>query len=367
MKTSSAKLEQTPPVPVVRILFSDSGRGLHADADLLQELLERQGWRVIRQLLPVWTVAKTQRSLRYASIRSFFPGLLTDAINATQVRLGRFAKEKADLQIHLESLSVDYLSAATTNWLIPNQEWVKPQHLCFFSYLDAILCKSQTAMEVFRPYHENTRFIGFSNPAVAKKPHVDYAHDRFRRFLHVAGRNRKKGSLAIVEAWRRHPEWPELQLVIDDVSDLGRLPANIRLWRDVDDRQLTELRRQNGIVLAPSEVEGFGHILLEGMLHGGIVLTTDAPPMNELIARDRGMLLDWSVSEPFHLGMRYFVTPSAVEQAVGDVLLTSTELLSRKARIARDWVVDNDRRFGQLFSRQLAQVAMRSNDQVEAS
>ncbi len=43
------------------------------------------------------------------------------------------------------------------------------------------------------------------------------------------------------------------------------VPANVNVWKHPNEEKLTLLRRDNGIVLAPSEVEGYGHILVEGM------------------------------------------------------------------------------------------------------
>jgi len=352
--TSTSKPPAAATPPVARLLFSDSGRGLHIDADLLETLLVRNGWRVVREVLPRWTVAKTQRSLRIARVKSVLPASLATWANLAQIRWGRRNKPAVDLQIHLETPAVEWLAASTVNWLIPNQEWVKPQHLCFFEHLDAVLCKSLAALTTFQAYHDNARFLGFSNPAVPTVTSYDDSLERYRRFLHVAGRNRKKGAQAIVEAWRRHPEWPELNLVADDVGMVAPLPANVRLWQDIDDESLAGLRRHAGIVLAPSEVEGFGHILLEGMLHGGFVMTTDAAPMNELVTRDRGMLLPWQSEQACHLGTRYFVTPEAVEAAVHDVLKTTDALLAAKARRARSWVLQNHRHFQQAFAHELA-------------
>ena len=369
MQTTYTATVGQPPAdmpPVARLLFSDSGRGLRTDADLLQSLMERQGWRVIREILPGWSVAKTQRSLRIARIKSMLPGGVAALVNAAQVRWGRRNKATVDLQIHLETPAVDWLAASAVNWLIPNQEWVKPQHLCFFEYLDAVLCKSLAALTTFQAYHDNARYLGFSNPAVPTVTAVEGACDRFRRFLHVAGRNRKKGAQAVVEAWRRHPEWPELHLVVDDVDMVAPVPANVRVWRDVDDDRLARLRRHAGVVLAPSEVEGFGHILLEGMLYNGFVVTTDAAPMNELVTRDRGMLLPWCSEQSWHLGTRYFVTPEAIESAVDDLLRTSGSLLAAKAKRARAWVLQNHRHFEQAFAYEISRLVLPADGRTAA-
>lgn len=333
------------PYPKVRILLSDSGRGLQIDADLLEKALVDMGCQVERSVMRPWSIRRTVNSHRYARIKSMLPKKVACGLDRLQVRWHSLGKRQVDLQIHLESLAVDYLAAGRVNWLLPNPEWVRPQHLCFFKHLDRVLCKTHDACEIMRAYHPDVRLMGFSNPLVDSMPKVSHDLGRLHRFLHVAGKNRKKGTLPIVEAWRRHPGWPTLDLVMDDVSALKPLPENVRLWKDPDDATLMTLRKEAGIVLAPSEVEGYGHILIEAMAFQEIVLTTDAAPMNELVDPSRGYLLPWERSEPCHLGERYFVAADAIEKAVTLILDTpQVDLLAKSAK-ARSWCFDNHQAF----------------------
>jgi hypothetical protein len=367
MKNLTAKQRTGARPPLARLLFSDSGRGLHADADFLTELLASAGWRVERVVLPRWSAKRAVWSHRYASVVRKLPPWLGRVLDKFPVSMGRVGRSKADLQIHLETIAVPYLGTGDVNWLIPNQEWMRIQHLRFLPLVDRVLCKTEEAVEAFRSHHSDIRFIGFSNPIASNPVGSSDRLDRFRSFLHVAGRNRKKGSAAVVEAWRRHPEWPELQLVIDDPAIVGPLPSNVRVRSRVWTQQLEQLRRDHAIVLAPSEVEGFGHILLEGMATGGVVLTTDAAPMNELVSDQRGFLISWERSEPCHLGTRYFVDPSDIERAVDRVLQSPLAVLSRKAELAQRWARDNHDRFVRAFAAELDQLSMAPAADSEAT
>ena len=327
--------------PVVRIVFSDSGRGLHQDADFLETLFVSRGWLVKREVLKPWTIEATQRSHRIARLKSMLPASLSRLVNWLQVQAGRPGKIRVDLQVHLESLSVNYLAAARVNWLLPNQEWMRTQHLPFLPYVDRVLCKSQHAHGLFEALHARAVFSGFSSRLAARRPAFSHDIERYRRFLHVAGKNRKKGTRALVEAWRRQPAWPILDLVIDSQLDIGPIPGNVRVWHNVNDAQLHQLRSECGIVIAPSEVEGFGHVLLEGMVYDAVVVTTDAPPMNELIQKEYGILLPWTRQEPCHLGTRYHVEAEAIEQAVTGLLATRRRDLAHMGRMAGLWAESN--------------------------
>jgi len=77
---------------------------------------------------------------------------------------------------------------------------------------------------------------------------------------------------------------------------------------------------QHGIQICTSQMEGFGHYINEARSIGALVLTLDAPPMNELIDSSCGVLVQYSKSEPFNNGTRYFADPYLIEQAIIKVI-----------------------------------------------
>ena len=356
LKEISAKMNNSLPYPRVRILLSDSGRGLQIDADLLEKALSEMGCAVERKVMRPWSIRRTVNSYRYARVKSLLPHSVSNLLDRAQVYWQGLGKSRVDLQIHLESLAVDYLSSAPTNWLIPNQEWVRTQHLSFFNRLDRVLCKTEEAAQIMRQHHKDVRMLGFSNPVLEDMPRVSDDLARFDGFLHVAGRNRKKGTVPIVEAWRRNPGWPVLNLVVDDTSAFAPVPGNVRVWKRPDEQTLARLRRENGIVLAPSEVEGYGHTLIEGMASQQVVVTTDAAPMNELLRSSRGYLLPWERSEPCHLGRRYFVEADAIEQVVIAILGTPQVDLLIKSAKARSWCIQNHTCFLRALEREIEEL-----------
>jgi hypothetical protein len=72
--------------------------------------------------------------------------------------------------------------------------------------------------------------------------------------------------------------------------------------------------------LCLSQVEGFGHYINESRAMGALIITVDAPPMNELVDEDCGILITPSESEPAGLGMMYRISEDDIEQTIESVL-----------------------------------------------
>lgn len=339
----SSKSGHTPVArPRARILHTSSGRGLRLDAQLLKDLIEDTGWEVEIFALPAWSPKRSRRSELWGKVHQrLLPPWLSALMDRLQLNLQSWNRAKVDLQIHLESPAVQFIRASQCNWLIPNQEWTETQHLRLLSHFDRILCKTRDAHRTFSAYHGNVRYLGFSGPIAMKPPIVPVSRERFGRCLHVAGNSLLKGTQALVDAWRKHPEWPELTIVIDDTGQWDKSTENIVFRKSPDDHSLISLRQRCGIVFAPSEAEGFGHVILEGMAYSSVVVTTDAPPMNELVTADTGVLVPWTTTGRVRLGYWYRVGVSQIEMVVDALLKSSLDDLVNMGERAQVRIQDN--------------------------
>ena len=286
-----------------------NGAGLDQDAALVSGVLCAQGWHV-----------------RHCGPREWF---------------GLFGK-RVDVVIHLERVFPWWRLAGRRHVLIPNQERFPHRHIKRLQKIDHVLCKTAHATAVFSKLHPSVRRIGFTSPdrlLPLVKP--DYS-----RFFHLAGRSTVKGTDAVIEAWRRHPEWPELVLVQHPDNSPAVVPPNVRLIsRVVGDQELRSLQALCGVHVCPSLSEGWGHYIVEGMSCRAVVVTTDAPPMNELVTADRGKLVPYENSSPRHLGSDFHVTAEGLAQTVTALLALPAGAKEELGNRARGWFEDNDRVF----------------------
>lgn len=285
-------------MPLTRILSRANAHGLSRDLGLVAGLLADAG----HAIEPV--AFSNEKGLRLLRISG--------------MQVARCWKGRADLQILLEHFYPPTLSLARRNLWMPNPEWFRPRWRDKLAAIDGTLCKTRHAETIFADFGCGPRYVGFTS-----QDRLDRTVPRQRRFLHLAGKSPVKGTEAVLEAWRRHPEWPPLVVVQTSrhARAAAKPAANIdhRIGR-MDDAELRRLQNVCRFHLSPSEAEGFGHCLVEGMSVGAAILTTDGEPMNELIRPGHGVLIEPAQVGKLGLARRHFVDADGIERAVERIL-----------------------------------------------
>jgi glycosyltransferase involved in cell wall biosynthesis len=144
----------------------------------------------------------------------------------------------------------------------------------------------------------------------------------YSSFIHIAGRSHLKGTEAILKLWKSHPEFPSLTIVSTNKIWKKNYPLTnvIFITRFIDSNQLKKEMNKNGIHLCISEAEGFGLYIAEALSCKSVIITTNAPPMNELVNNHTGILVNTISSEKHGFGERFFIDQKDLEEKILSVL-----------------------------------------------
>jgi glycosyltransferase involved in cell wall biosynthesis len=330
------------------IISWDSG-GLGTDIDVLTAVLVKLGCDVFFK----GRKHRTPRSRTHSL-------LMTAGVVMAQTRARLTRRPQFDLNLFLESVFPEHLPTARANYLFANQEWFRDSNLPHLPALDLILCKSPSGVEALRALPVACRNVDFTSP---DKRIVGFVRGGPLRCLHLSGQSAVKGTEAVVEAWSRHPEWPELTVVRrarryggEEAPPLQPLPNVHYLTDFVSNEQLRELQNACEIHVSPSQAEGYGHVIGEAMSCGAVVVTTDAPPMNELVAPDRGLLVRVARSEPMRRSVKSFVDVADLELKLDHVFGMPGADREKLGQNARAWFEAQHRRFESSMQSLLAEL-----------
>lgn len=331
----------------INLIGWDNSRGLSHDLRLLREALEVLGHHVHFTAVGPRRRRRTMRAL-----------LLRLQLSWQWLRAGARGSRLFDVNIMLEHVQPAYFGVAQQNLFIPNPEWFSPRDERHLHRFDALLAKTRVAVAAFEARGVRTIYIGFRSSDCLLADVV-----RQPRFLHLAGASDMKGTRRLLAVWRRHPEWPPL-LVLQSPNTVRDEPATpdhdnvehrITTLSCID--EIRHLQNSHAFHLCLSETEGWGHYIAEAMSCGAVVITCDAPPMNELVRPDRGVLVSASEIGPLNAAMRYRFDESALEEAIERLRTMSSTQQASLGAAARAWFEANQRGFPGLLQDALQQLA----------
>lgn len=327
MRDNSARMNPTTTDSAprsVHLLGFDNGVGLTRDLRLLDETLRALGYPV--------EFTNTRR-------RGGIPGLLQRWRGRRHAaRLARRHRRglppRYDFVLMEEHIAPAFLDDAPRRVLLPHPEWFLPRDLEALNRIDLVLTKTREAERIFAARGCRAVCIGFTSD-----DRRDASVPRERAFFHLAGSSRTKNTEPLLALWRRHPEWPRLTVVQHpgEVKSNASAPNIDHRVGYLDEAELKRLQNAHRFHLCPSETEGFGHYIVEAMSVGAVVITMDAPPMNEMITPERGVLVPYSRTGTQHLATTYFFDDAAMESAVRKALDLDAARCDALGAAARAW------------------------------
>lgn len=209
--------------------------------------------------------------------------------------------QRADVNIFFERLSPELFSMAKINWFIPNPEWFVNE-MSALDHVDLILCRTREVERIFKELNRKTYFLGFTSEDCYRKE----IEKDFTLFVHLPGSTNQKNTHSVLKLWEKNPDYPYLTIVRwNDQIQFDQPNLKIITHR-LELAEFRALQNKAGIHLCPSLTEGWGHYIMEAMSAKAVVMTTNAPPMNEFIT-DENCLINFKYTIPFRLSTGYEV------------------------------------------------------------
>lgn len=244
-----------------------------------------------------------------------------------------------EIAIFLErALHADFLNHYRDTAIFINPEW--------FYESDKVACEAMrsTILHKSRFFHASIQavlpnlrhvYTGFTSidPAVTVANRTVFSHFR--------GASRLRLTQELLEIWRRRPDFPLLRVQAYGTD----IAINTSMWVGAGNTEFFfgELDRSSyfmelskgGIKLCTSQVEGFGHYLNEARAMSALTIALDAPPMNELITPETGILVPVTGCRPQRLGMVYDVDEQDLLNAITCAIAMPLSERERKGQAAR--------------------------------
>jgi hypothetical protein len=282
----------SPKTDINLIYHNEAWGGKFNDAKILESALTELGFTV-----------------QHATISNYFYSL--------------FFPKKASLNIFIERVRPYYIPYGGVNAFIPNPEVANESSS--LPYIDLILCRTKEVEKIFAG-KKPTYFLGFTS----LDRYEESVPKVFNHCLHLQGKSTGKGSLSVVNLWNKDPSLPPLTFCSKKYHSfpLPKTENFLLISSYIQEEMVTRFMNRYGIHLCPSRSEGFGHYISEAMSAKAVILTTNAPPMNEFITDPR-CLIAVKESRPNKLAVDYFVDEEDFHAKLSALrALPETELLA---------------------------------------
>ncbi len=243
---------------------------------------------------------------------------------------------------------------------VPNLEWISDREgwATELGAADLVLAKTEHTVRALEGAGlGNVRYVPFSVPLEPEPPRPTRRPVIFFHSAGLGGSHDPKNPGAVLAAFaERLGGREDARLVLKSQVPLARrkVPVDLAPYRGLENLTVIErdlpydevllLTRAADVAVYPSRAEGLGLPLLEALALGAAVITTDAPPMNEIVRDGENGLLVPGRERGRH---RHVPLIEVDREALGDALerLTDPSLVDRLKAGAARGLAERNRRF----------------------
>jgi hypothetical protein len=215
--------------------------------------------------------------------------ILSESFKINHVDIKEKSCSSADINVFIQNVdgdSIEFVCCSGINVLIPNVEWIDNFSIDNMPLFNAVFAKSDECFRLFDKIHPNVIKTGFSsvdryNPNIIKYP----------TFFHNGGKSIQKNTELVIDVFNDNG----LPITILDATGrfVGETKPNIDYINHfVSEDELNFLYNSNQFHICCSINEGWGHYIYEALSSKALVITTNAPPMNEMLTKDECIFID---------------------------------------------------------------------------
>lgn len=218
---------------------------------------------------------------------------------------------EADINIFVEKIWSSFLPYAKKNYFIPNPEWCKASATEIRKKCDLILCRTHDSLNIYSLSHPNPYLLKF----ISEDHHIDDVVKDFYKPLHAIGKSFFKGTASVLNVWEKRGDFPKLTFM--QGLDLFHPQSQNMIIHNglLREKEFIRVQNEHGLHICTSQAEGFGHYIIEAMSTGAVVITTDAPPMNEYIT-DKRFLVRTKGHKIKNMGHVYEIDEEHLEEVI---------------------------------------------------
>lgn len=204
------------------------------------------------------------------------------------------------------------INTAKYNLLMVNHEYfsnIMKREL--LEYIDILLAKTRVGVHTLLKYKKKYKFkCKIYYTKFTTNTMITNTKKNYNELLHLADKSPFKMTDTVIQTWVNNKKLPNITITCFDdclkntkhqlkkqqiynLQQYIKNSSNIKLHtKFLPNDIITNLKNESGCYICPSYQEGYGHYINEGRSKGAVIITTNAPPMNELINKSNGILVN---------------------------------------------------------------------------